>query len=238
MKKNTTILCAFLISVALAAPSFAQGEKPGQAQVSPAEAAPAVKPAAPVKPKAPKKKIAKKTQIKEPAAETAAAAASQAPTPVPAPAVASQQVEAATVAPAAVSEAVKPESAPPSACPHCFQPLLAGYKGIIDDLDPWMGEMNVQAAALDQKLSAIQKQINEKESAIETARLGTDKKARKEAVKGLTRERKQLLKEYSAASGEKDAFYKKFSKEVEKRTEGYNKIVESKLNETLSAASQ
>jgi len=236
-----TTVCAILISGALAAPAFAQEGQPGQAAVSPAAAAPAEKPAAPVKIKTPKKKTAEKPQAKEPAAEAAAPAVSQAPA-LPAPAAeAPPLIEAPTVAPAApapVSEAVKPAAPAPSPCPHCFQPLLAGYKGIIEDLNPWMEGMDAQAAALDGKLSAIQRQINEKESAIENARRGTDKKAMKEAVKSLTKERKLLLKEYTTASEEKDAFYKKFSKEVEKRTEGYNKIVESKLNETLSAASQ
>ena len=101
-----------------------------------------------------------------------------------------------------------------------------------------MEAKEAQAAALDRRLSAIQKQINEKEDAVEKAKLGTDKKAMKAEVKLLNKEHKALLKEYSAASGHKDAFYKKFSKEIEKKVEGYNKTVEAKLRETLSAASE
>jgi hypothetical protein len=144
-------------------------------------------------------------------------------------------VQTAQPAPEAV---VPAPPAPRSACPHCFQPLLAGYKGIIADLAPWMEEMDAQAALLDQKLSEIQKQINEKDDAIEKARLITDKKEMKAAVKSLTKEHKQLMNEYSGASDRKDAFYKKFSKEIEKKAEGYNKTAEQKLRETLSAASQ
>ena len=166
-------------------------------------------------------------------------------TPVEVPQI--PQVELATAAPAASSEtvkpaaaieAVKPAEAQLSACPHCFQPLLAGYSGIVAELRPWMEEMEVKAAAFDHRLSAIQKQINEKDDAIEKAKLGTDKKAMKAAVKLLTKEHKLLMKEYTMASEGKEAFYKKFSKEIEKKTERYDKIVESKLRETLSAASQ
>jgi hypothetical protein len=240
MKKMTRIASAFLMSVALYASVFAQEAQPVQAQVSPAAPTAAdAKPAAPVTKKAAQKKPAKKVPAQQPAAEaavkaviaeTAPAAVAEVPQP--------PQVAVATDAVAAVSAPVKSEAAPLSSCPHCFRPLLAGYNGIIADLKPWMDEMDVQAADLDHRLSAIQKRINEKDNAIENARLGTDKKVRKAAVKNLNKEHKLLLKEYAAASDEKDAFYKKFSREIEKKTEGYNKIVEEKLKETMAAASQ
>ena len=98
--------------------------------------------------------------------------------------------------------------------------------------------MASQAALFSSELSSIQKQIDGKDAAIEKARLGADKKAVKTAVKELSRERKQLLKEYSAASDEKAGFYEQFSKELEKKTEQYGRIVNEKLKEAMSAASQ
>ena len=233
MKKIVMITWAVLITGALLAPAGAQEQPPVQAQAGPAA------PAAPRKRTARTKRV-KKEQAKAPAAQAVPAPAVpvQVSTPATAAALPLPRVEVATAAPAAVSEAPKPAAFPRSSCPHCFQPLLAGYSGVISDLIPWMEAMDLQAAAFDHKLSAIQKQINEKENAIEQAKLDTDKKAMKAAVKNLNKEHKLLLKEYSAASDEKDAFYKKFSKEVEKRAERYNKITGSKLKETLSAASQ
>ena len=98
--------------------------------------------------------------------------------------------------------------------------------------------MDAKAAAIDQLLSAIQKRINEKDDAIEKAKLGTDKKEVKAAVKSLGKERKMFLNEYAAASDAKAGFYKRFSKEAEKKVDGYNQMVELKLKATLSAASQ
>lgn len=237
MKKMTILVYVFLISGALLATSFAQEGQPSGQQVAPA--AQAEKPAAAVKKQTPRAKRVKKT-LNKPAAETAAKAGGQGTVQIATRTaeVPLAQVNAATAAPAAVSEAVKPKPGTLSSCPHCFQPLVAGYSGILAELNPWMEEMDVRAADLDHKLSAIQKRINEKDSAIENAKLGTDKKAMKAAVKSLNKEHKLLEKEYDKASEEKDAFYEKFSKEIEKKTEHYNKIMGSKLKETLSAASQ
>lgn len=233
MKKITLIAASFLIAAALLAPVSAQEAPaaPAQAAVS----APSV-PAAPANKKTAKPKRAKKAQVKEPAAAPAAVQETvQVSTPAaevpPAP-------ETAAPAPAPVVEAPKPAPGTLSSCPHCFQPLVAGYKSILADLEPWMEKADVQAAEFDHRLSAIQKQINEKEKAIEEAKLDADRKAVKAAVKALTKEHKQLLKEYGTAADQKETFYKKFSKVIEKKTEGYNKTIESKLRETLSAASQ
>ena len=67
----------------------------------------------------------------------------------------------------------------------------------MDDLAPWTEKMEAQAAAFNSELSAIQKQINEKDTAIEQVRLGTDKKEVKAAIKSLTKERKLFLKDYA-----------------------------------------
>lgn len=154
---------------------------------------------------------------------------------------AAPQGETAPAAPAAVSAPAAP-AAPAAArsqsCPNCFQPLLAGYNEIITDLKSWMDEMGAKAADLDRRLSEIQKRIDEKDDAIEKAKAGTDKKAAKAAVKALNKERKLVLKEYTNANDERDEFYKKFSKEAEKKVESYNAITAAKLQMTLSAASQ
>lgn len=235
MKKTIVMASAIFITGALLAPAFAQEAQPAPVQASPAAPdAAAVTPAAPVKKKAGKKKAAKKA-----APKAAVEAVSQEPVPAAAAAPEVPQVpqEAALAVPAVVSEAVKPEVVRRSVCPNCFQPLLAGYNEIIVDLKPWMEDMDVKAGALAQNLSDIQKKINGKDDEIERAKLGPDKKAAKETVKTLNKERKAFLKEYSNASDEKDKFYKKFSKEVEKKIEGYTKTVESKKQMTLSAAS-
>ena len=236
MKKIIVTGFALLMAGTLFAPAFAQEAQPAPVQASPAAPdAAAVTPAAPVKKKAGKKKTVKKA-----APKAAAEAVSQEPAPAVAAAPEVPQVpqtEAALAVPAVVSEAIKPEAARRSVCPNCFQPLLAGYNEIIVDLKPWMEDMDVKAGALAQNLSDIQKKINGKDDEIERAKLGPDKKAAKETVKNLNKERKTFLKEYSNASDEKDKFYKKFSKEAEKKIEGYNKIVESKKQMTLSAAS-
>ena len=248
LKKMILIGSALLIMGALVAPGFSQEEQPAQEQMSPAApAVEAVKAIVPMKKKMVRKRRVKKVPAQRPVAQVELkAVVNQEPEPAPAPAVVTevpqvpqvQQVEIATVAPAAVIAPVTPEPVRRSVCPNCFQPLLAGYNEIVADLKPWMDEMDVKAAALDQRLSDIQKQINEKDDSIEKAKLGTDKKEAKAAVKSLGKERKMFLKEYAAASDEKDEFYKRFSKEVEKKIEGYNKIVEAKLKMTLSAASQ
>jgi hypothetical protein len=236
MKKMILSVSVFLMTAALIAPGFAQEAQPAPAQVSPAapvEAA--VTPAVPAKKKAAKKKAAKKAAPKAaaPAAvqEPAPAAVAEVPQVVP-------QAEAAPVASAVVSEPVKPEPARRSVCPGCFQPLMAGYNEILGDLKPWIEEMEVKAAAMDQMLSAIQKRINEKDDAIEQAKLGTDKKEVKAALKVLNKERKAFLNEYSDASDAKSAFYRRFAQEAEKRVEGYNKIVELRLKATLSSSAQ
>ncbi len=241
MKKIMMTVSGILMAAALS-PAFAQQTPPAQAQVS------AVAPSAPAKKK--RTSVKKSKPVKATAAEAPKAAVRPqvstatpaAELPVPHVAVATAAPSAApsasteSVKPAAAPEAVKP-AFPVSSCPHCFQPLLTGYNAIAANLKPWMEEMDAKAAAHDRRLSAIQKQINENETAIEQAKLGADKKAAKAEVKNLTKEHKALLKAYSAASDQKDAFYKKFAKEVEKRTEGYSKLLELKLKETLSAAS-
>jgi hypothetical protein len=147
----------------------------------------------------------------------------------------------AVAEPAAVPEPapapVKP-AARHSSCPACFQTLLSGYKNIVGELTPWMEEKEAGAADLDQRLSDIQKNIDAKDKAIEEAKLGADKKAAKAAVKSLSRERKAFLKEYGEVSDQKDAYYKKFSREVRKKTEGHLKLLEDSLTATLSAASE
>ncbi|MCX5791349.1 MAG: hypothetical protein NTY45_03900, partial [Elusimicrobia bacterium] len=165
----------------------------------------------------------------------AAPVVSTAPAVAAAPEISTAPVAAAApVAPAAV----KPANTRPQSCPNCFLPLLTGYNSIVDELKTWTDEMAAQATALDQTLSDIQGRIDEKDNAIAKARLGTDKKAVKAEVKGLTKERKLLLKEYSAASDKKADFYKQFSDEIEKRTNNYNKATLKKLGEAQAAAAQ
>lgn len=158
------------------------------------------------------------------------------PVKTPVAAAEAPQTPAVAAAPAAADAVKQTESALPQSCPNCFLPLPAGYKSIMDELTPWTAEMAAQATDCDRVLSSIQKQINEKEKAIESAKLGTEKKAVKAAVKSLTKERKILLKEYSAENDKKTAFYKQFSKELAKKADAYNKIVIRKLKEAQSAA--
>lgn len=242
MKISLIIISALLL--ACAAPA-AQAEPP----VSRPAAGAAPKPARPAKKKKIRKRV-RKAPAQPPAAAGAVIAVPAAAAGTPpdetaagsaAPEEAPQAANAAEEAPLQADEpagAAAMSAARPKACPHCFEPLAAGYKGILSDLEPWTAGMEAQAAALNSELSAIQKQINAKDDAIEEAKLGTDKKASKAAVKALTKDRKQLLKEYSAASGKKASFYKQYSKELEIRTKRYNKITEEKLQEALSAASQ
>jgi len=233
MKRTILTGLAVLMTGALPAAGFAQETQPAPVQVSPAApAGAAAAPAAPAKKKAGKKKTAKKA-----AAKVEAPAVIQEPAPAAVAAAEIPQVPQVEAAPAAVSEPVKPEAARRSACPSCFQPLLAGYNEIVADLKPWMEEMDVQAGALDFRLSAIQKRINEKDDAIEKAKLGTDKKEVKAAVKALGKERKTFLNEYTDTRDEKEKFYATFSEEVEKKIEAYNKMIEVKKQMALSAAS-
>jgi hypothetical protein len=180
-------------------------------------------------------------------AEAAAAAPAAVAAPVPAPAAAAVEAAPApqpeTAAPATeakpvpAAEPVKPAAARRSSCQACFQTLPAGYGKINAELQPWLTEMEFQAADLDQRLSDIQKQIDGKDEAIVKARQIANKKESKAAVKNLGKERKALLKEYSGARDRKDDFYKQFSKEVEKRTLAHLKLLEDSLRATLSAAS-
>ncbi|HAN05932.1 MAG TPA: hypothetical protein DCW72_03875 [Elusimicrobia bacterium] len=259
MKKILMAVFAFFVTGALLAPARAQEGAAGQAEAAAAPVpAPAVEtPPDPAMKKKAKKKAAKKAAEQQaaaapaavpvPAAEAAGAASGEpapadavqapVPAPVPAPAaaaVAAPQPEAAAPAPEAKPA---PVTARRSSCQACFQTLPAGYDGILAELKPWLTEMENQAADLDQRLSDIQKQIDGKDDAIEKARLITDKKESKAAVKNLGKERKALLKEYSGASDQKDDFYKQFSKEVEKRTLAHLKLLEDSLQATLSAAS-
>jgi|GEM_PF-5464041 len=161
--------------------------------------------------------------------------AAAAPEKAAAPETAAPSAAAETPAPPAEPEKAAP-ALPPS-CPNCFEPLTAGYAGIMDDLKAWTAGMATQAADLDRALYDLQQKINAKEGEIESANQGTDKKAKKAAVKSLTKERKALVKEYGAANSRKSAFYKQFSKELGKKVEAYNETVSGKLKEAQSAAS-
>lgn len=260
MKKILTAVFAVFVTGALLAPAGAQDGAVGQAEAAaaPTPAPAAETPPAPEMKKKAKKKPAKKVAVQQaaavpvPAAEAAGTASGEpAPAdavqaPVPAPVAAPVPAPPAAVAvpvPQPVIPAPAPETKPApaaarrSSCQACFQTLPAGYEKITAELKPWLTEMESQAADLDQRLSDIQKQIDGKDDALEKARLITDKKESKAAVKNLGKERKALLKEYSAASDQKDDFYKRFSKEVEKRTLGHLKLLEDSLQATLSAAS-
>ncbi|MGD9642586.1 MAG: hypothetical protein AB7V08_07580 [Elusimicrobiales bacterium] len=256
MKKILTAVFAVFVTGALLAPARAQEGAAGQAEAAavPVQAPAAETPPAPEMKKKAKKKPAKKAAKKQaappPAAEPVPAAAAgtasgetlpAAAAPAAAVAVPVPQPETAAPAPEAkpipAAEPAIPAAARRSSCQACFQTLPVGYGKITAELQPWLTEMEVQAADLDQRLSDIQKQIDGKDEAIEKARLITDKKESKAAVKNLGKERKALLKEYSGASGRKDDFYKQFSKEVEKRTRAHIKLLEDSLQATLSAAS-
>lgn len=258
MKKILIAVFAVFVTGALLAPARAQEGAAGQteAAAAPVPAPAAETPPAPAMKKKARKKPAKKAveqqtaaapaAVTVPAAEAAGTAtgetapADAAPVPVPAPDAAAEVAAApqpAVSAPVPAAEPVKPAAARRSSCQACFQTLPAGYGKITAELQPWLTEMENQAADLDQRLSDIQKQIDGKDAAIEKARLITDKKESKAAVKNLGKERKALLKEYSEASDQKDDFYKQFSKEVEKRTLGHLKLLEDSLQATLSAAS-
>jgi hypothetical protein len=243
MKKTVLMASAFLIAGAAFAPGFAQEEKSAQeeqAQLA-IPASEAAKPAEPAKKKPIRKKRAKKAPVKPMVSESEFKTADQAPAKAPALAAEvpqTTQVSAVSSAPVADTAALKPEAPPPSSCPDCFQPLPIGYESIIADLKSWTAELETQAAIFDLTLSAVQKQIDEKDNAIEKARLGTDKKAVKAAVKSLTKERKLFLKEYTAESDKKTEFYKQFAKEAEKKIDYYNKMVEEKLKQAQASALQ
>ena len=258
MKKILMAVFAVFVTGALLAPARAQEGAAGQAEAAavPTPAPAAEMPPAPAMKKKARKKPAKKAveqqaapapaAVPVPAAEAAGIATGEtapaaAPVPVPVPAAAAAEVVAvsqpAVSAPVPAAEPAKPAAPRRSSCQACFQTLPAGYGKITAELQPWLTEMENQAADLDQRLSDIQKQIDGKDAAIEKARLITDKKESKAAVKNLGKERKALLKEYSAASDRKDDFYKQFSKEVEKRTLSHIKLMEDSLQATLSAAS-
>lgn len=258
MKKTLLTAFALFLTGALLAPASAQEADAGQAQAAAAPAPATETPPAPAIKKQAKKKPAKKAveqqaaaapaAVPVPAAEAAgtasgepAPAAAVVPAPVPAPAAAAAEAAATprpeTAAPAPAAEPAKPMTARRSSCQACFQTLLSGYGNITAELKPWMAEMEGQAADLDQRLSDIQKRIDGKDGDLEKARLIANKKESKAAVKNLGKERKALLKEYSEAADQKEDFYKKFSKEVEKRTQAHLKLLEDSLRATLSAAS-
>lgn len=257
MKKILMAVFAVFVTGALLAPARAQEGAAGQAEAAAAPVpAPAAEtpPAPAIKKKAGKKPAKKAVEqqtaaapaaVPVPAAEAAGTAAGEtapadaAPVPVPAPAAAEVVAapQPAVSAPVPAAGPVKPAAARRSSCQACFQTLPAGYGRITAELQPWLTEMENQAADLDQRLSDIQKQIDGKDADIEKARQIANKKESKAAVKNLGKERKALLKEYSEASDQKDDFYKQFSKEVEKRTLGHLKLLEDSLQATLSAAS-
>ena len=158
-----------------------------------------------------------------------------------------QPAQDVTVTPASVSvpktieptaPAQQPPPPPPLSCPNCFSPLLTGYQDIMDELKSWTTAMETQATECDQAILDLQKQIDAKENELTQAKLGTEKKAVKAAVKALTKERKQLAKDQSAATAKKAAFYKQFSKDISKKTADYNKIASDKLKEAKTAAEQ
>lgn len=232
MKRIIVTVSALLIAGRLFAAGAAQQVNPAQPEaVAAAPDAAVVKAAAPVKKKA----------VKKAGSPAAPAVTKAAIAPAVSAAAEVKQSALPEIVPIVSAQAEAPEKpavARIQACPGCFQPLLDGYNGIIADLKPWMDERDAMALDLDRRLSEIQKRINEKDDAIEQAKLGADKKAAKAAVKSLNKERKAILKEYTDTNDKKDGFYKTFSSEVEKKVEGYNKIAAVKLQMTLSAASQ
>ena len=132
------IIIFLTAAVLFAGPALAKGPAAGKPRKAPAPAA----------------KVAPAPKV------TAAPAVSTAPAVSASPAVSTAPVVAA--APEAPA-AVKPASARPQSCPNCFLPLLSGYKSIVDELKTWTDEMAAQATALDQALSDIQGQIDEKD---------------------------------------------------------------------------
>ncbi len=124
-----------------------------------------------------------------------------------------------------------------SACPYCFQPLLDGYAGLIEELKPWLAELEAEAAAFEESLASIQKEIDAKDAEIARAKEGADKKAAKAEVKKLTGERKALLKKYVSVSDEKAGFYKNYSRDVGKKIETHIAAVRQMLKQVQSAAS-
>ncbi|HNT98204.1 MAG TPA: hypothetical protein PKK31_08070 [Elusimicrobiales bacterium] len=189
---------------------------------------------------------AAKTRVEAAAAPAAAKAQAEAPaapaaaeTPTEAPVLPAVETQAEVPAAAEQAPAPVPAAKPAfrSACQYCFQPLLDGYAGLIEELKPWLAELETSAADFEATLSGIQKEIDAKDAAISAAKEGADKKAVKAEVKKLTADRKVLLKKYVSVSDEKEKFYKRYSKEVAKRIEAQIGKVQQMLRQVQSAAS-
>jgi hypothetical protein len=203
---------ALVLGLGLAMPAVAQNDpaKEEPAKDVPAKEEPAkTEPAkdAPATDEAPKTEPAKDEAA--PAATPApAAAAAAAPTPAPAPAAAAAPAKELT----------------PSA--KAFVPLADSYKSAYDDMQKWIGQIDTQTAASNDKSQKLQTQVQENETAITQAKLKGDNAK----VKDLQKQNKSLWDQINAAKKEQADTTSKFAKDAAQRVKQYTDATNKALD--------
>ncbi len=154
----------------------------------------------------------------EPAKEEAAAPASE-DTPAKEEAAAPK----AEAAPAAEAEPAKELSS----CAKSLAPLADSYKSAYDDMQKWIGQIDTETAAANDKVQKLQAQIHENETATTQAKLDKDNAK----VKDLQKANKTLWNDFNAATKAQSDACAKFVKEAPQRVKQYADATNKALGE-------
>jgi len=167
------------------------------------------------------------TKKEEPAKEEAAPAAEAKPATETKPA---EAAPAAAAAPAAEAAPAVAPAAPPvaelSPCAKSLEPLANSYKSAYDDLQKWIAQVNTATAATGEKVTKIQAQIKDNETALTQAKLNKDDSK----AKSLQKDNKKLWDDLNAAQKEQSDACGKFVKEAPQRVKQYTDATNKALD--------
>lgn len=226
-----------------AAATPAKAEAPAKA----AEAAPAkVEAADATAPRAVEAKVVVKEAVVEKAALKAAApaAAEVPPAAAAAPAAAKTDVKAAVpaaeapAAPVAAAPAAKAE-APVAKAAEAFKPVgvAAPYATVLDSytaaragFEEWLKEASAQAKELDERETALKKDIQAKEAELTQVKFQGGKDS-KQKIKDLEKETKELWRQLGALGKETQSLARKLQRDAATKVRELNGAVASRLGE-------
>jgi uncharacterized protein involved in exopolysaccharide biosynthesis len=134
--------------------------------------------------------------------------------------------EAAKPAEAAAAPAAAEPAKELSACAKSFVPLSDSYKAAYDDMQKWIGQIDTQTAAASDKVTKLQAQIQENETAVTQAKLANDSSK----VKDLNKQGKQLWDDFNKAKKDLADACKNFTKDAADRVKQYSDATNKALD--------
>jgi hypothetical protein len=136
----------------------------------------------------------------------------------------------------AAEEAKPPAAAPPAAaaepakelsgCAKSFVPFADTYKAAYDDLQKWIAQIDTATAATGQKVTALQAQVKENETALTQAKMGNDDSK----IKSLQKENTKLWDDLRKAQKAQSDACAKFVKEAPQRAKQYTDATNKALD--------